>query len=467
MDWDEAGRLFLPIPWSSFDDLLLKVLYDKSGRLSLMATDLENVYFESLTQRQVNRRVEDALGTLASEGGSQSQGVMVGIGEDGERLLQESVDALIGAVSDGSARVAISHEAFEHIISISLPGSFTMRFLASSLEHQSASALASHLVTPLLGVCSSLLALLREQSTDDAALLQRVEKAIDGSGTAERMDEGRAGRRFMSVGGPALLGRWVQRSLGAKEKDLQPVTLSLPSRPARPFSPSQPAPAPSRSQQQTKRKPSGSPPSPPARKAAHAHASPSASPSPQKPSGSIAGRMLDYRTGGGERVGWDDSQPATGAAAAGAAKGKGRAMDVEEPAPSPSSGDGSASQTATETQLSIPPPQQLRQLQEEEHLPAQAGDTTVEDEPTTDEEPAPSSRAALSPPPPSASASQPPAAPSPSPLAAAAAEDAREAKKRTTREEEKERELAKRRERLEKLKAAKGGAGVKKKVKKL
>lgn len=111
----QASRHFLPLPWSSFDNLLVKVLSDSSGRLSLMATDLEAVYFESLTPRQLNRRVEDAMGTLAgtSQGQSQSQGVMVGIGEEGERLLKESVDALVAAVGDGSARVEISHEAFE------------------------------------------------------------------------------------------------------------------------------------------------------------------------------------------------------------------------------------------------------------------------------------------------------------------------------------------------------------------
>ena len=213
-----------------------------------MATDLEQVYFESLTPRQLNRRLEDALGTLNAQSQSQTQGegVMVGIGDEGERLLRESVDALITAVADGSARVDISHEAFEvrrslpepaadsqadpfpplqHIVSVTVPSSFTMRFLTTSLEHQSSAALAAHLVTPLLGVCSSLLALLRDASTDDADLLRRVETAIDGSGQAERMQEGRAARRFMGVGGPALLGRWLQRSLGAKEKDLRASSL--------------------------------------------------------------------------------------------------------------------------------------------------------------------------------------------------------------------------------------------------
>lgn len=102
-----------------------------------------------------------------------------------------------------------------------MTGGFTTKFLTSSLEHQSSAALAAHLVNPLLGVCSSLLALLRDSSGSDDALLKRIESAIDSSGTAERMDEGRATKRFMSVGGPALLQRWTQRSVGAKEKELR------------------------------------------------------------------------------------------------------------------------------------------------------------------------------------------------------------------------------------------------------
>ena len=124
------------MPWSSFDGLLVKVISkvrstslcvllaertvltkyrEQDGQLSLMATDLETVYFESLTPRQLNRRLEDALGTLnaQSQSQTQSEGIMVGIGDEGERLLRESVAALVAAVADGSATVEISHEAFE------------------------------------------------------------------------------------------------------------------------------------------------------------------------------------------------------------------------------------------------------------------------------------------------------------------------------------------------------------------
>ncbi|BGO90404.1 hypothetical protein NBRC10512_004111 [Rhodotorula toruloides] len=299
MDWDEISPKFLPVPWAPFTssegNLLLKLVYlAKEGVLAVMATDLENVYFETLNRRQTNKRLGDALRANAD---SQSD-VALGIGEEGELLLQESVENLLSAVSSGTAKAEISHEAFEHFIKITIPDRFTVDFLTISLENRSASILASHLVTPLLGVCSSLLALLRDASTDDEALLKRIESAVDSSGKAERMDEGRSMTRFMGLGGPALLGRWTQRSLGAKEKDLQPVTLSLPNRPQRPFSPALNSPAPKR-----KRSPSPRLPSPPPQQF-----EPRESVSPIKPVASLAHRMLDHAGAKGERIGWDDSQ---------------------------------------------------------------------------------------------------------------------------------------------------------------
>ncbi|BGO96997.1 hypothetical protein NBRC10513v2_002515 [Rhodotorula toruloides] len=302
MDWDEISPKFLPVPWAPFTssegNLLLKLVYlAKEGVLAVMATDLENVYFETLNRRQTNKRLGDALRANAD---SQSD-VALGIGEEGERVLQESVEALLSAVSSGTAKAEISHEAFEHFIKVSVPDRFTVEFLTISLENRSASILAAHLVTPLLGVCSSLLALLRDASTDDEALLKRIESAVDSSGKAERMDEGRSMTRFMGLGGPALLGRWTQRSLGAKEKDLQPVTLSLPNRPQvpqRPFSPALNSSAPKR-----KRSPSPRLPSPPPQQF-----EPRESVSPVKPVASLAHRMLDHAGAKGERIGWDDSQ---------------------------------------------------------------------------------------------------------------------------------------------------------------
>ncbi|BGP30881.1 hypothetical protein JCM10296v2_002640 [Rhodotorula toruloides] len=299
MDWDEISSRFLPVPWAPFTssegNLLLKLVYlATEGVLAVMATDLENVYFETLNRRQTNKRLGDALRVNAD---SQSD-VALGIGEEGERVLQESVEALLSAVSSGTAKAEISHEAFEHFIKITIPDRFTVEFLTISLENRSASILASHLVTPLLGVCSSLLALLRDASTDDEALLKRIESAVDSSGKAERMDEGRSMTRFMGLGGPALLGRWTQRSLGAKDKDLQPVALSLPNRPQRPFSPTLKSPAPKRM-----RYPSPRLPSPPPQQF-----EPRELVSPVKPVASLAHRMLDHAGVKGERIGWDDSQ---------------------------------------------------------------------------------------------------------------------------------------------------------------
>ncbi|GJN87562.1 hypothetical protein Rhopal_000516-T1 [Rhodotorula paludigena] len=453
MEWDEVNRLFLPISWSSFptsDDsnLLLKLLPDpKKGGLSLMATDLENVYFESLSRRQLTRRIDDALSNSAD---SQSQGVVVGIGEDGAKLLQESVDKLLSA----------------HIVSITVTGGFTIKFLTSSLEHQSSAALAAHLVNPLLGVCSSLLALLRDSSGSDDALLKRIELAIDSSGTAERMDEGRATKRFMSVGGPALLQRWTQRSVGAKEKDLQPVTLSLPSRSQRPFSPAQSQPPPPT----PKRKASASPApeQPPPRKASHVSPSP-----PKPPASSIAQRMLDHHGGEkGERVGWDDSQRSSRSSTS--AKGKDRApspMAIEEPAARAAEAPVRATESdedeepATEDDEgptgALPPPQQRRRSPSPLGFP-----------PLRSSHP---SSSAASPPPPTATsdisdtldAPQADRAPTPSP---SPAEDAAAKKRRRQEEEqaaEEQAEKERRKARLQKMSAAPAAASKKKKLKKL
>ncbi|BGP23568.1 hypothetical protein Rt10032_c02g0697 [Rhodotorula toruloides] len=299
MDWDEINPKFLSVAWVRFTisegNMLLKLIHlAKEGVLAVMATDLENVYFEMLNRRQMNKRLGDALRANVD---SQSD-VALGIGEDGDRLLHESVEALLSAVSNGTAKAELSHEAFEHFIKITVPDRFTVEFLTISLENRSASILAAHLVTPLLGVCSSLLALLRDASTDDDALLKRIESAVDSSGKAERMDEGRSMTRFMGLGGPALLGRWTQRSLGAKEKDLQPVTLSLPNRPQRPFSPAVNSPAPKR-----RRSPSPLLPSPPRQQF-----EPHESMSPVKRVASLAHCMLDHAGGNGERISWEDSQ---------------------------------------------------------------------------------------------------------------------------------------------------------------
>ncbi|GAA5934892.1 hypothetical protein JCM3775_001668 [Rhodotorula graminis] len=422
----------LPVHWSSFDNLLVKVLF-KDGQLSLMATDLEAVYFESLTARQLNRRLEDALATLNAQiqSQTQSQGIMVGIGDEGERLLRESVDALVAAVADGSATVDISHEAFEHIVSVTVPSSFTVRFLTTSLEHQSSPALAAHLVAPLLGVCSSLLALLRDASTDDADLLRRVETAIDGSGTAERMQEGRAARRFMGVGGPALLGRWVQRSLGAKEKDLQPVTLSLPTRSStRLFSPStstsaSQAAAPPRPSP-TKRRRSPSP----------VVASPSPTPSPAKraPPPSFANRMLNHRgaASAGERVAWDDSQSQ---APARDAESLAESMLLPSAAQAPSSAHDGEPRTDDEQEGGGP-------------RGRRGAGTTDEGEPSTDDEVAPV-RAAPSPTP----------TPAPAHDADEGAAASAAAKKRAAAQAEKDLERERRRARLRQLEVSASVAG--------
>ncbi|GAA5876359.1 hypothetical protein JCM1840_006001 [Sporobolomyces johnsonii] len=301
---EESSAAFLPIPSSSFPsssspsgNLLLKCVND-NGVFAILATDLEQVYFDSLDRRQLGRRVEDALNSSAQTQ-SQSQGVIAGVGQDGEALLQDSVDQLLDAVRTGQAKAEMVNEAFQHLLSITVPGSFTIRFLMMSLEQQSAAALASHLISPLLGVSSALLALLREVIRDEETLLKRVESAVDASGRAERLSAGRACLTWFRVGGAALLGRWTQRFTGTKDKHIQPISLSLPiARSPRPPHSSPPSRSPSKS----RRSLSASPPSATTSK----HAA-----TPSKLKTGFAHHMLDHRASGsrGEKVGWDDTQP--------------------------------------------------------------------------------------------------------------------------------------------------------------
>ncbi|GAA5918976.1 hypothetical protein JCM1841_002669 [Sporobolomyces salmonicolor] len=301
---EELSTAFLPIPWSSFPsssspsgNLLLKCFSD-DGIFAILATDLEQVYFDSLNRRQLGRRVDDALNSSAQTQ-SQSQGVIAGIGEDGEKLLQDSVHLLLEAVRSGQAKAELVNEAFEHILSITVPGRFTIRFLMMSLEQQSAAALASHLISPLLGVSSGLLALLREAIPDEETLLNRVESVADASGRAERLSAGRACRTWFRVGGAALLGRWTQRFTCTKDRHIQPISLSLPTaRSSRPtlFS------AASRSPLKSRRSPSASPPL----GTTLNHAS-----TPSKLKAGFAHQMVDHGAAGlrGEKIGWDDTQP--------------------------------------------------------------------------------------------------------------------------------------------------------------
>lgn len=77
-----------------------------------MATDLTAVYFEGLNRRQLQRRVQDALDEAGGESQG-SQGVMVGIGKDGEAMLNDSVEKLIAAVGEGKAKVRLEQEGFD------------------------------------------------------------------------------------------------------------------------------------------------------------------------------------------------------------------------------------------------------------------------------------------------------------------------------------------------------------------
>ncbi|GAA5828324.1 hypothetical protein JCM11251_006198 [Rhodosporidiobolus azoricus] len=484
--WEDVDPLLLPLPFASYSTdegpLLLKLLYNpEKATLALMATDLSAVFFEGLNRRQLQRRVQDAL----DEGGESqgSQGVMIGIGEDGEALLHDTVEKLLDAVAEGKAKVRLEQQGFDPLVKVTVPGSFTISFLTTSLEQRSSAVLSQHLVIPLLGVATSLLSLIPDLPLAQNEILDRVAAAVDTSGSAERR-EGTAAARFMQVGGGGLVSRWIQKTQKVTEADLQPITLTFPSsRSSRPFSPTASA-------SPVKRKPSVSPAttSPPSRKRS------GASPSSSRPAPSIAQRMLDSHGGAGERVSWDDSQAASSASS----KGKGRAAEEDE----------------QDQHAEIPPA-------------AQSNASVDEEEPATDEEddqdtladsgpirlklsPTPASRAPLSvrqrpparhlsPPPatgdssetflrsptafPAASqASQAFPPPTASPLdeagdgeegeedsaAAAKKKKDKDQKKKKQKEKDAEEEMNRRKERLAKVAAAKGGAGGKKKaVKKL
>ncbi|GAA6014178.1 hypothetical protein JCM10207_006123 [Rhodosporidiobolus poonsookiae] len=320
MSWVDVERRFLSVPWSSAPSsdgdaqpLLLKLLYDpEQYTLSIMAYDQASsqVVYETLNRRQLQRRVEDALENEQESAGSQ---VMVGIGEDGEQLLQKTVDKLLDAVRTESATASFQDVAFEPIVDLSVGKSLSFRFRPTSLEQRSAAVLVEHLLNPLLGANVALLSVLRQSTADDEALQEQVAQAVDASGSAERDKPGNASRRFMSLGGAGIVTRWLQRTVKEKEKNIHPVTLSLPSRSTRAatFSPSP-----------TKRKRTASPTtatSPPPRKVSQ--------PSSSHPTPSMAQRMLDHHGGKGERVGWEDSQPVP---LSPSKKGKGRAIEPEE-----------------------------------------------------------------------------------------------------------------------------------------
>ncbi|GAA5878426.1 hypothetical protein JCM8547_003597 [Rhodosporidiobolus lusitaniae] len=472
--WEDADPLFQrllfsAVPLQDGGTLLVKLVH--SPNLALMATDLSTVLFESLNDRKVNRRIEDAL---AKQGGT--GGVIVGIGEDGERLRDETVKKLVEAVEGGKAKAKMVEEGYETLVTFLLPSGLSFEFICDSLDRRSAGVLATHLIMPLLGVTSSLLGLL-SAAGDEEALCRNIEAAVDSSGRVERKDEGRAATRFMQVGGSSLVTRWLQNSLGAREDSLQPVALSLHSRP---FSP---APSRSAHTSPTKRKPSQSPSADanPPRKLSHAPSSPS------KPFPSIAQRMLDHHGGEvGEKVGWEDTQ------SVGSSSGKGKERATVSPAsggPADQSMYDEEPSTDMEDEGFLPPPQQRIQPPSSPLFASTRLSPSPTLQPSTSRERSPSrlsplpatgESAFVASPDPYSQLSQPARTPSPALGGGEDEEEDEEAeagggnksKKKTEDKEAKKKqeakeELARRKARLAKMAAAKAAPAKKKAVKKL
>lgn len=356
MDWDEVrdgasrGRdmltdssatcqislNFLPVPWAPFTssegNLLLKLVYlAKEGILAVMATDLENVYFETLNRRQTNKRLGDALRANAD---SQSD-VALGIGEEGERLLHESVETLLSAVSSGTAKAEISHEAFEvreglrrslplaEPLPAALHQGHRARPLHGRVPHDLAGnplgerprrasrhASARRLLKPARPPARRLNRRRRSPQTHRIGGGLVGQGGEDGRGTKHDALYGSRRTRFAgqvdaavarSEGeGSASVSRLFVSGIRGLSDDFlaEPVTLSLPNRPQRPFSPALNSPAPKR-----KRSPSPRllPPSPQQIESFE-------SVSPIKPIASLAHRMLNHAGAKGERIGWEDSQ---------------------------------------------------------------------------------------------------------------------------------------------------------------
>ncbi|GAA6027908.1 hypothetical protein JCM8097_001776 [Rhodosporidiobolus ruineniae] len=461
-NWEDVDAHFLPLPFTSLASpdgpLLVKLLYHPDT-LAVCATDLTRVYFEGLNRRKLLRRIEDAL---SSGNEPAPEGVTVGIGEDGEALLRRTVDTLMEAVTSGTAKAELTDAGFEFILKLTVKNRFTFTFVTDSLGPNSAAVLATHLITPLLGTTASLLSLLQKTVPDEEALRRGIQEEVDASGDVERRDEGRAVSRFMKLGGSRMVSRWVKRSLGAKEDDIEPLALSLPS-----YTPRSRSPGPSPSKRRATRSPTTAS-SPPHKLTA---ASPSSS---ARPFSSIAHQMLDHRGGKhGDKVGWDDSQsltPVPEGSSRASDKGKGRAREKEG-------------------MEEDEPPVQVERSADEEEPPTddEAGSLPPAAQPTpSDAHPAssPPFRSVLSPPPGTADStylrspshvppgSQSQRLPPPTPTqgdedeeddaAKEAKREAKEAKKKKAKEKEAEEELARRKARLAKM----GQGGAKKAVKK-
>ncbi|GAA5839480.1 hypothetical protein JCM5353_008712 [Sporobolomyces roseus] len=436
---EELSRAFLPLEFTAFStstsNLLIKLLHRTDPQeLCLLATDLRGVYYEGLKGRQLVRRVEDTVSS-SSESQAESLGVIAGVGEEGVELVRKTIADLVDAVRSGRGKAAFK-EGFEQFIDITLPNDTgVFRFVPFRLESESAACLASQLIQPLLGTSTALLSLLRQAIPDEAELIAKLEPAIDSSGRAERLSEGRSASTFFRIGGSGLLKRWEQSMISAKSKNIDPLQLALPA-------PRSARPSPKKVLASNSKVSSPNPTS-----------SPASSPrkitdSPSKRSG-LASKMLDHRTQDkGEKVGWEDSQPEVSSSR----NGKGREVerDVEMRDPE-----------RDEEELAEPP---TDDEEDESPFPLSLPKSSQPDPPSARSPslpPAPSYDPSQTLAPSNPSGSRPSPPPPHPPVPSQEDLEEKQAKKKRKAEQEEAEELERRKAKFAKMKA--GGGGKKKK----
>ena len=108
----------MPLAWicssTTSSNLLVKLLYQREPQtLTLLATDLRGVYYESLRGRQLNRRIDDAVASSSSDTQAESIGVMAGVGHEGAALAERILDELVDATTSGRAKAEMTEEGFD------------------------------------------------------------------------------------------------------------------------------------------------------------------------------------------------------------------------------------------------------------------------------------------------------------------------------------------------------------------
>ncbi|KAH8923179.1 hypothetical protein BT69DRAFT_1350334 [Atractiella rhizophila] len=131
MEWDqELSNAFLARPWHSLSssNLLIKFLHSKeSNTHSILATDLERIYFESLNQRQLKRKLPDGVDV-----------------EDIVKQFKKLGNEVEGEVDKGDYQLSLTLKLKD----CSIPWSL------DDLGEKSSLILKEHLLLPLFGIAT-------------------------------------------------------------------------------------------------------------------------------------------------------------------------------------------------------------------------------------------------------------------------------------------------------------------------